>query len=62
MKRGYTIIAFGVLLIILSLFNISLNIDSKGHYFGNGVMCGIGLSLIIFQVKQLKKNNNKKKE
>lgn len=55
MKKTYLLIGTGVILIALSVFNFTLKIDNKGHYFGNGVICGIGLSVIVVQILKLKK-------
>ena len=55
MKRTYLLIAVGLLLIAAAIFNFTLNIENKGHYFGNGVICGIGISVIVAQILKLRK-------
>lgn len=55
MKRTYLLIGVGLILIAVSLFNFSMDVDNKGHYFGNGLICGIGLSTIVTQVLKLRK-------
>lgn len=59
MKRTYLFIAIGIILVAVSLFNLTLDIANKGHYFGNGVICGIGLSTIVIQISKLRKLKKK---
>ncbi|MBW7839544.1 MAG: hypothetical protein H3C36_07885 [Chitinophagaceae bacterium] len=55
MKRTYVLIAVGLVLIAAAIFNFTLNIENKGHYFGNGVVCGIGISVIVVQILKMRK-------
>ncbi|HRN72393.1 MAG TPA: hypothetical protein PLM81_04645 [Ginsengibacter sp.] len=55
MKRTYVLIAVGLVLIAAAIFNFTLDIENKGHYFGNGVICGIGISVIVAQILKLRK-------
>ncbi|GAB1396300.1 MAG TPA: hypothetical protein PKN57_03385 [Saprospiraceae bacterium] len=50
MKKHYLFLS--VVLIAMSLFNLTLDIDSRGHYFGNGIVCGLGLSMLVIQLKK----------
>lgn len=50
MKKTYVFIAIGIILIAASLLNFTMDIDNRGHYFGNGVLCGIGLSVVVTQI------------
>ncbi len=52
MKKHYLFLS--VVLIAMSLFNLTLDIDSRGHYFGNGIVCGLGLSMLVNQLKKWK--------
>lgn len=54
-------IVISVLMIIVSLINLTLNIESKGHYFGNGVVFGIGLTVLFNQIIKIRQLKNKVK-
>ncbi|HRP90105.1 MAG TPA: hypothetical protein PKX92_08700 [Edaphocola sp.] len=58
MKNKTTIYIISILMIIVSLFNLTLDIEQKGHYFGNGIICGIGATLLILEF--LKSRNTSK--
>lgn len=58
MKKTYVWIAIGIILIIVAIFNLNLNIDNKGHYFGNGIVCGIGLSIAATQLLKFRRAGN----
>ncbi|HMN04260.1 MAG TPA: hypothetical protein PKD45_00920 [Flavobacteriales bacterium] len=60
MKHKWLPIGIGAALCILSLFNFTLAIDSKGHYFGNGIVFGIGVSIMVRKIRQL--TNAKRKD
>ncbi|MCO6496197.1 MAG: hypothetical protein J5I50_00905 [Chitinophagaceae bacterium] len=55
MKRTTLLIAVGILMMIAALVNFNLDIDNKGHFFGNGVIFGIGISLIVAQILKMRK-------
>lgn len=55
MKSKYLLIGLSILLIAFAIRNFSLDIDSRGHYFGNGILCGIGISLLVVQLLKLRK-------
>lgn len=59
MKKTYLFIAISIILISAALFNFNMTIDNKGHYFGNGIVCGIGLSILVTQFLKFKKLKNK---
>lgn len=52
MKRKWLPIGIGIAMCALALFNFTLPIDNKGHYFGNGVVFGIGLSILALTARQ----------
>ncbi len=56
MKKVYLLIILGILLIAASIFNFTLKVENNGHYFGNGILCGIGLSVIVMQIKKPRKS------
>lgn len=56
MKKNYLSLGLSMLIIAYAIRNFSLNIDNKGHYFGNGILCGIGISLLVVQLLNIKKN------
>lgn len=58
-KRKWLPFGIGFALCVLALFNFTLTIDSKGHYFGNGIVFGIGLSILVRQAMQLAKARRK---
>lgn len=47
MKNKWRPLGLGIALCAVSLFNFMLTIESKGHYFANGVLLGIGLSILF---------------
>jgi len=55
MKKNYLFIGIGLLLIVIALFDFSLKVDNKGHYFVNGILCGIGSSMMVVHFLKLKK-------
>lgn len=55
MKRTYLLIVLGIVLIAIALFDTSLKIENKGHYFGNGVIAGIGISVLIVQILKIRR-------
>lgn len=59
MKRKWLPIGIGIAMCALSLFNFTLSIDSKGHYFGNGIVFGIGLSILALEARQRTKAGRK---
>lgn len=62
MNRNYLLIIIGVLLIVASLISFNLNVDNKSHYFGNGIACGIGLSVLFTQISILRKTRRNKND
>ncbi|MBN9349825.1 MAG: hypothetical protein J0H55_03995 [Chitinophagaceae bacterium] len=59
MKKTYVWIGIGIILIVAAIFNLNMDINNKGHYFGNGIVCGIGLSVIVTQILKIRKLKNK---
>ncbi len=55
MKKTQLLIILSVVLLAISLVGFSLEIDSHGHYFANGIICGTSIWLMISQVKKLQK-------
>lgn len=39
-----------------SINNLTLDIDNRGHYIGNGILCGIGISIFVTQMLRLIRN------
>lgn len=60
MKNNYLSLGLSMLFIAFTIRNFSLNIDNKGHYFANGILCGIGISLLVVQLLKFKKNKTDK--
>lgn len=56
MKNNYLSLGLSILLIAFTIRNFNLDVDNKGHYFGNGILCGIGISLLVVQLLNIKKN------
>ncbi|MBS1747103.1 MAG: hypothetical protein JST21_13110 [Bacteroidetes bacterium] len=56
MKKKYLLSALSIFFIAFTIRNFTLDVDNKGHYFGNGILCGIGLSLLVVQLLKIKKN------
>ena len=50
MKKSYLIIGICIALLAVTAFNSQLNIDNKMHYFGNGIVFGIALVILIRQI------------
>lgn len=48
--KTYVIPGAGLLLIAAGIFGLTLNIDTKFHYFGTGTVFGIGLALVGFSI------------
>lgn len=55
MKKNLLFIGLGVVLMAVSFYNFTFKIDNKGHYFGNGIICGIGLSILVVQFLKRRK-------
>lgn len=55
MKKNIVFIALGIVLMVFSIYNFTFEIDNKGHYFVNGIICGVGLSVIVVQLLRIKK-------
>lgn len=60
MKSNYKLIGLSMILIAFAIRNFTLDIDNKGHYFGNGILCGVGISLLVVQLLKIRKNQNNK--
>ncbi|MBS1630935.1 MAG: hypothetical protein KF825_08355 [Ferruginibacter sp.] len=56
MKKNILLLGLSVIFIAFAIRNFSLDIDNNGHYFGNGILCGIGISLLVVQLLNIKKN------
>ncbi|HQP76746.1 MAG TPA: hypothetical protein PL069_05015 [Saprospiraceae bacterium] len=56
MKKNYLFIGISVLIIAFSINNLTLDIDNRGHYIGNGILCGIGISIFVTQMLRLIRN------
>ncbi len=54
--KNKILIGLGVVLAVFAIYNFSLDINSKGHYFVNGIICGVGLSMIAVQLLKLRKS------
>ncbi|MBS1950780.1 MAG: hypothetical protein OJF59_001741 [Cytophagales bacterium] len=59
MKKTYLLITTGLLVMAVTLWNFNMTINNKGHYFVNGILCGIGISLIASQILILKRSKGK---
>lgn len=55
MKKNKIYIVLGIALAALTINNFTLEIDNKGHYFVNGIICGVGLSVVVVQLLRLRK-------
>lgn len=53
MKRKLIFMTIGIALAGFAINNFTLEIDNKGHYFVNGIICGVGLSIVITQVLKI---------
>ncbi len=54
--KNKILIGLGVVLAVFAIYNFSLDINSKGHYFVNGIICGVGLSMIAVQLLKLRQS------
>ncbi len=52
-------IGIGAICVGIGLFGLTLDIDKVGHYFGNGALFGIGVSLIGSEVAKIGKKKIK---
>lgn len=55
MKKIYIYLALGLLMSLFGINNFRYEIDSKAHYFVNGIICGVGLSVVVVQLLKLRK-------
>lgn len=55
MKKTYFFILLGLAMMAGGLFGLTLKIDVHMHYFGNGVIFGVGLSILINSIIRLKR-------
>jgi len=55
MKKTYIYLGLGLLMALFAINNFRYEIDNKGHYFVNGIICGIGLSVMVVQLLKLRK-------
>lgn len=55
MKRNYIFLLIGILLIAVGFFSYNMDVDSKTHYFINGIWVGLGISFIVAQIPKLRK-------
>lgn len=55
MKKNIVYIVLGTALMVFAIYNFTFEIDNKGHYFVNGIICGVGLSVIVVQLIKIKK-------
>lgn len=60
MKKNLIFIGLGILLMAFSINNYTFEIDNKGHYFVNGIICGVGLSVIVVQWIRIKRKKTLK--
>ncbi|MCZ2223688.1 MAG: hypothetical protein LC122_08660 [Chitinophagales bacterium] len=54
--RKYIKLILGIALMISSLYSATLKIETTWHYFGNGVLFGLGFALVVIQLFKLKKS------
>ena len=59
MKKKSILIGIGGLLTAIGAGSATLKIDNKNHYYSNGILSGIGLSIIAYQLAKLKKEKCK---
>lgn len=60
MKKTYIYLAVGLILALFAINNFRFEVDSKAHYFVNGIICGVGLSVAVVQLLKLKKSKSPK--
>lgn len=59
MKKKSILVGIGGLLTAIGAGNATLKIDNKIHYFSNGILSGIGLSIIAHQLTESKRKKCK---
>lgn len=60
MKKTYIYLVLGLVMTLFSLNNFRFEIDNKGHYFVNGIICGVGLSVMVVQIIRLRRQKSAK--
>ncbi|HOZ84011.1 MAG TPA: hypothetical protein PK191_00890 [Niabella sp.] len=61
MKKHFLLIGVGLFLIILTVYDFTLKVDNKAHYYVNGIICGIGLCMVVSQFLKLRKQKRDNK-
>lgn len=59
MKSKKTKIIVGIVLIAIGGFNSTLDVGIRWHYFANGIIFGVGLSVLVLGLRAKKKIKSK---
>lgn len=55
MKKEIIQLLIGLVMMVAAVYNANLDISNTWHYFSNGVVFGLGFSLVFVRVKQMLK-------
>lgn len=61
-KKNLIFIGLGIILMGFAIINFTFEIDNKGHYFVNGIICGVGLSITVLQILRIRKGQTGKND